>query len=56
MNPETRIATQMVTANSRKSLPSIPLMNSTGIKAATREMVMETIVKPISLAPFTAAS
>ena len=56
MNPETRIATQMVTENSRNSRPSIPLMKSTGIKAATNEMVMETIVKPISLAPLTAAS
>ena len=29
----------------------MPLMNSTGINAATSEIVMETIVKPISWAP-----
>ena len=34
----------------------MPLMKSIGMKAATNEMVMETIVKPISWAPLTAAS
>ena len=54
--PETRIATPMVIANSLKSLPRMPPMNSTGIKTAARETVMETTVKAISLDPFKAAS
>ena len=50
------MATLMVMANSLSSRPSIPFMNTTGMKTATREMVMETMVKPISAAPFNAAS
>ena len=36
--PETRIATQMVTANSCSSRPTMPPMNSTGMNTATSEM------------------
>ena len=42
------MATQMVTANSLKSRPRMPPMNSTGMKTAASESVMETMVKPIS--------
>ena len=54
--PETRMATEMVTANSRKTRPTTPPMNSTGMKTATSDRVIEMIVKPISRAPFSAAS
>ena len=43
-------------ANSRNSLPRIPLRKSTGIKTATSDTVIEIIVKPISREPFSAAS
>lgn len=49
--PEQRMAVMMTTANSRNSRPTMPPMNSTGIKTAAREMVMETMVKPISAEP-----
>ena len=54
--PETKMATEMVTANSRKTRPTTPPMNSTGMKTATSDRVIEMIVKPISRAPFSAAS
>ena len=54
-NPEIRIATEIVTANSRKTRPTTPPMNSTGMKTATSENVIERMVKPISLDPFSAA-
>ncbi len=54
--PETRIATAIVTANSRKSRPMIPPMKRSGMKTAASEIVIETIVKPISFVPFRAAS
>ena len=38
----------MVTANSLNSRPRMPPMNSTGMKTAASESVMETMVKPIS--------
>ena len=53
MKPETRIATQIVTENSRRIRPSIPLINSTGMKTLTSDIVIVTIVKPISWAPLT---
>ncbi len=55
-NPETRIATLMVTANSCSRRPTIPPRNSTGMKTATSEIVMDTMVNPISRAPTRAAS
>ena len=54
--PDTRIATAIVTANSRNSRPMIPPMKSSGMKTAARDNVMETIVNPISFVPFRAAS
>ena len=54
--PETRIATPIVTANSRKSRPTIPPMKRTGMKTAASEIVIERIVKPISFEPARAAS
>ena len=53
--PDTRMATAMVTANSRKSRPTMPAMNSSGMNTATSEMVMDMMVKPISAAPSSAA-
>ena len=54
--PEIRIVMLMVTANSRNSRPTMPLMNSTGMKTATSERVIDKMVKPISPAPLSAAS
>ena len=54
--PEIRMATQMVTANSLNSRPSTPPMNSTGMNTAASESVMDTMVKPISPDPLSAAS
>ena len=51
MNPEISTATAMVMENSRSSRPMIPPMNSTGMKTATSEMVIETMVNPTSRAP-----
>src|SRR5260370_21524035 len=55
-NPDTRMATLIVIANSRNSRPRMPPRNSTGINTATSETVIDTIVKPISREPFKAAS
>ena len=46
--PETRMAIPMVTANSWSSRPRMPPMNSTGMKTAASESVMDRMVKPIS--------
>ena len=54
--PETRIATVIVTANSRNTRPTTPLISSTGMNTATSEKVIERMVKAISLEPFSAAS
>lgn len=54
-NPDIKIATVIVSANSFKSLPNIPFINSTGIKTATRDRVIDKIVKYISFAPSNAA-
>ena len=53
---ETAIAIESVTANSRNSRPTMPPISSKGINTATSEMLMLSTVKPISLAPFKAAS
>ena len=45
----------MVTANSRNSRPIRPPMNTRGMNTATREIVIEMIVNPISRAPSKAA-
>ena len=44
------------TANSLKMRPTTPPMSSTGMNTATRETVIERIVKPISPDPLSAAS
>ena len=51
-----RMAVERVTANSRKRRPTIPPINKRGIKTAMSEILMERTVKPISSAPFIAAS
>jgi hypothetical protein len=53
---ETVIAMLSVTANSRKSRPTTPPISSSGMKTASREAVMETIVNPICFAPLSAAA
>jgi len=45
-----------VMANSRNSRPTIPPIKSSGMKTAMSEKLIDTIVKPISPAPFSAAS
>ena len=48
--PEAMIATTMVIANSRKMRPTNPDMKTSGINTAASEMVIDKIVKLISLA------
>ena len=50
------IATDTVTANSRNTRPTMPPISSTGMNTAISEKVIEMMVKPISRAPFSAAS
>jgi hypothetical protein len=52
---ETMIATDSVTANSRKSRPTMPPIIRMGMKTAIRDMLMLKTVKPISRAPTRAA-
>ena len=54
--PDTMIATAIVTANSRNTRPTMPPISSTGMNTAISETVIEMMVKPISRAPFSAAS
>ena len=54
--PDTSTAAPITTANSWSSRPTTPPMNSTGRNTAARDRVIETMVKPISRAPFSAAS
>jgi hypothetical protein len=49
--PEMRMATQIVTENSRNNRPSTPPMKSTGMNTAASESVIDTMVKPISREP-----
>ena len=53
---EIRIAVDKVTENSRNSRPTMPPINSRGMKTATRETLMERTVKAISRDPRSAAS
>jgi hypothetical protein len=53
---ETITADDTVMANSRNSRPTMPPISSSGMNTAISEMLIETIVKPISPAPFNAAS
>ena len=54
--PDTTIATEIVTANSRNTRPTMPPISRTGINTAISENVIEMMVKPISRAPLSAAS
>ncbi len=53
---EVTTAIVRVSANSRKSRPTMPVMKSSGMKTATSETVSDTTVKPISRAPLKAAA
>ena len=55
-NPDNRMAIEIVMANSKKKRPTMPPMNSTGMNTATSDSVIDSTVKPISLAPLMAAS
>ena len=50
------IAIETVTANSRNTRPTMPPISSTGMNTAISEKVIDTMVKPISREPFSAAS
>jgi len=52
---EIRMVTESVTANSRNRRPTTSCMNSSGMSTAINDTVSETMVKPISPAPFMAA-
>ena len=52
---ETMIAAESVTANSRKSRPTMPPIRRIGMNTATSETLMERTVKAISLVPDSAA-
>src|SRR5262245_3570944 len=52
---ETAIAKASVTENSRNTRPTTPLMNNSGMKAATSDTLIEITVKPIWRAPSSAA-
>ena len=45
-----------VTANSRNSRPTMPPISSSGMNTAISDTLIETMVKPISPAPLSAAS
>ena len=49
------MAAPMVTANSWNSRPTMPPRNKTGMNTAASEMVIDTMVKAISLLPSKAA-
>ena len=52
---EMAMANDRVTANSRKRRPTSPPINRIGMKTASSETVIDTMVKPICLAPLKAA-
>ena len=53
---ETAMATESVTANSLKRRPTIPPISRMGMNTATREVLIDSTVKPISRAPRKVAS
>ena len=53
---DTRIAEDNTTANSRNKRPTTPPINRIGMNTATSDRLIDTTVKPISRAPFSAAS
>ena len=50
------MAIAIVTANSRNTRPTMPPISSTGMNTAISEKVIDTMVKPISREPLSAAS
>ena len=52
---EMAMAIESVTANSRKSRPTSPPIRRIGMKTASSDAVIDTMVKPICLAPLNAA-
>ena len=55
-NAEATIATVTTTANSLNMRPMMPPISRTGMNTATRDTVIDMMVKPISRLPFRAAS
>ena len=53
---EIMMAADSVTENSRNKRPTMPPINRSGMKTATRERLMDKTVKAISRAPRNAAS
>jgi hypothetical protein len=53
---EMTIAIVIVTANSRNSRPTMPLISRSGMNTATSDTLIDSTVKPISCAPLSAAS
>ena len=53
---EIRIEIARVSANSRNSTPTTPLMNTSGISTASSEIVSERMVKAICREPLSAAA
>ena len=53
---DTTIAAVTVMANSRNRRPMMPPISSSGMNTAISEMLIDTTVKPISLAPLSAAA
>ncbi len=51
-----RIVMASVIENSRNRRPTMPLISSSGISTAISEIEIDRMVKPISPAPFMAAS
>src|SRR6516165_6548069 len=54
-NPDTRMATPIVTANSWRRRPTMPPMNSTGMNTAASDNVIERMVNATSFDPSKAA-
>ena len=52
---DTAIANASVTENSRNTRPTTPVMNNSGMKAATSDMLIDSTVNPICCAPSIAA-
>jgi hypothetical protein len=53
---DTTMAAVTVMANSRNSRPIMPPISKSGMNTAISEMLIESTVKPISLAPLSAAA
>ena len=56
MNADSTMVMAIVTANSRNTRPTMPPISRIGMNTAISENVIDTIVKPISREPLSAAS